>query len=369
MQKTQSKVISISDLIQWSEKQELELSPKYQRNVVWNENAKAYLIDTIIRGLPIPPIFLRQKVDVATKKTFREIVDGQQRVRAILEFTSDCFPIQKSHNVEFGGCKYSDLDSEVQEAFLQYEIFAQTVVEKDDGIIYDMFARLNSNNIVLNNQEIRNSKYWGDFKVLVYSLSSKYRDFFLTNKLITDRECSRMKDSEVINSMVLLVNEGIISETPTVVDGYYKKYDANFKNAENIDIQISKVMDIIEDIYEYFKGNIGCFDNKNYFFTLFCVLYNQMFGIKGVTLYRNPSFYEDKIKDNIKKLEKSISEFLIEYDRNISDKDNVYGKYAEYSEFKKIHSTRTTSKNERTKRILLLNDALGGISDDDRGNQ
>lgn len=52
MQKTQSKVISISDLIQWNEKQELELSPKYQRNAVWNENAKAYLIDTIIRGLP-----------------------------------------------------------------------------------------------------------------------------------------------------------------------------------------------------------------------------------------------------------------------------------------------------------------------------
>ena len=60
MKKTTAKIIQISDIIQWNEKKELELSPKYQRNYVWNEKAKAYLIDTIIRGLPIPPIFLRQ---------------------------------------------------------------------------------------------------------------------------------------------------------------------------------------------------------------------------------------------------------------------------------------------------------------------
>lgn len=56
MNKTTSKIVQISDIVQWSEKGELELSPKYQRNNVWNDKAKAYLIDTIIRGLPIPPI-------------------------------------------------------------------------------------------------------------------------------------------------------------------------------------------------------------------------------------------------------------------------------------------------------------------------
>lgn len=364
MQKTQSKVISISDLIQWSDKQELELSPKYQRNMVWNENAKAYLIDTIVRGLPIPPIFLRQKVDVATKKTFREVVDGQQRVRAILEYASDYFAIQKNHNSEYGGCKYSDLDPDMQEAFLQYEIFAQTVVEKDDGIIYDMFARLNSNNMVLNNQEIRNSKYWGDFKVLIYRLSSEYREFLLTNRLITDRDCSRMKDSELMNSLVILVNEGIISETPKVVDSFYKKYDASFDNAEAIHEQVIKTMDVMEMLYDYYNGNMGCFINKNYFFTLFCVVYHQMFGIKDADFVRNPAFDNASIIKNIQIFENYLSDFINEYDRNIADKDNEYGKYAEFSEFAKIHSTRTTSKNERTKRIRFLNAAFGGELND-----
>ena len=48
MNKTTSKIVQISDIVQWSEKGELELSPKYQRNNVWNDKAKAYLIDTII---------------------------------------------------------------------------------------------------------------------------------------------------------------------------------------------------------------------------------------------------------------------------------------------------------------------------------
>ena len=42
-------------------------------DMVWNEKAKSYLMDTIIRGLPIPPVFMRQKIDVTTKKTYREI--------------------------------------------------------------------------------------------------------------------------------------------------------------------------------------------------------------------------------------------------------------------------------------------------------
>lgn len=55
MKKTTAKIIQISDIIQWNEKNEIELSPKYQRNSVWNEKAKAYLIDTIskISGLSL----------------------------------------------------------------------------------------------------------------------------------------------------------------------------------------------------------------------------------------------------------------------------------------------------------------------------
>ena len=65
-------------------------------------------MDTIIRGLPIPPIFLRQKTDINTKSTYREIIDGQQRVRTIIEYISDeSFSILPSFNKEYGGKLYT----------------------------------------------------------------------------------------------------------------------------------------------------------------------------------------------------------------------------------------------------------------------
>lgn len=46
-----SKIYDITDFISWEEREELEISPKYQRNSVWNNKAKSYLIDTIFMKL------------------------------------------------------------------------------------------------------------------------------------------------------------------------------------------------------------------------------------------------------------------------------------------------------------------------------
>lgn len=367
MNKTTSKIVQISDIIQWSEKKELELSPKYQRNNVWNEKAKAYLIDTIVRGLPIPPIFLRQKVDINTKSTSREIIDGQQRVRAILEYVVDeKFAIRKAHNKEYGGKKYSELDEETKEAILEFEIVAEVVTEKDESLIYDMFARLNSNNYVLNRQEIRNSKYWGDFKVLVYNLASRYRDFILKYKLLTDNECTRMRDAELITSMIILLIDGIVSETPTSVDKIYEKYDVSFEENNHIENSVIKIMDVLEKVYEYFDGNLGCLANKNYFFTLYACIANQMFGITNSnSLTRNFVYNEENIIGNIDKLNDDVAEFLNDYSSKVGDAaDSKQAVDAEWADFKKNHGSRTTNKEERIKRITFLNRYFSGDTDD-----
>ena len=104
-----TKAYSINDFLNWYDNDELTLSPKYQRNAVWGYNAKSYLIDTIIRGFPIPQIFLRQSIDTNTRKTTREIIDGQQRIRSIIEFTENRFSILPSHNTEFGKKFYNEL--------------------------------------------------------------------------------------------------------------------------------------------------------------------------------------------------------------------------------------------------------------------
>ena len=51
--------------------------------------ARVYLIDTILRGLPVPKIYLRTRIDVERQVSVREVVDGQQRLKAILDFAAD----------------------------------------------------------------------------------------------------------------------------------------------------------------------------------------------------------------------------------------------------------------------------------------
>jgi uncharacterized protein with ParB-like and HNH nuclease domain len=75
-------------------------------------------MDTILRGKPIPKIFIRQKLNPTTKTSVREVVDGQQRLRTILSFLEDGFTISNRHNFVYGGKFFSQLDEDVQTQIL-----------------------------------------------------------------------------------------------------------------------------------------------------------------------------------------------------------------------------------------------------------
>ncbi len=79
MKKFDTRVYSISDFVEWNSSKLLELSPSFQRRSVWSEKAKSYLMDTIIRGKPVPKVLMTQ--DLKKSKTIRTIIDGQQRIR------------------------------------------------------------------------------------------------------------------------------------------------------------------------------------------------------------------------------------------------------------------------------------------------
>ncbi|MGF0033133.1 DUF262 domain-containing protein [Bariatricus sp. SGI.154] len=298
LKKKSPKIVQINDILQWYENDELELSPKYQRNSVWNEKAKSYLIDTIIRGLPIPPIFMRQKIDVTTKKTYREIIDGQQRLRAITEYIQNKFPISKSHNELYGGKYYEDLDEETKEQILEYDLFVEVISEREDPVIYDMFARLNTNNCVLNRQELRNSRYWGEFKVAAYNTAAEYRELFYSNRIFNDKQFSRMEDVEFISILLNVFINGIDSDTPTSIDKLYATYDKEFASFKDIKIKFDRVMLEIKEIYDYLNGNVKCFTSKLYFYTLFVALVHQMYGIEKVDIYRLEAYSVEKIEKN-----------------------------------------------------------------------
>lgn len=123
----------VSDFISWARASTLVLSPSFQRRSVWPAGAKSYLIDTIVRGLPIPIIFLReQKTDLATLEPKREVVDGQQRIRTLLSFvqssliknfdpSKDSFTIKKTHNRDLADKPFAELPPTVRQNILDYQ--------------------------------------------------------------------------------------------------------------------------------------------------------------------------------------------------------------------------------------------------------
>lgn len=101
MKRFDTRVYNISDFVEWDVRNQIELSPDFQRRSVWSLQAKSYLIDTIIRGKPMPKLLLTQ--DVRDRRNIRIVVDGQQRLRAILEYVEGGFAISRAHNKELAG--------------------------------------------------------------------------------------------------------------------------------------------------------------------------------------------------------------------------------------------------------------------------
>lgn len=348
----------LKDFLSWYENDGLVLSPKFQRNSVWNIQAKSYLIDTILRGLPIPPIFMKEFIDRNTKKTMREVIDGQQRLTAIINFYNDDFAILKNHNKEFADKKYSELDDDAQINFLGFNIPIILVKTDNDSIIYDMFARLNTNNVVLNKQELRNSKYWGDFKVFANETATQYRNFFINYKTFSDQQVMRMSDIELINSFIIVSLDNIISESPAKIDEYYQKYDSEFEKINEVELRIKIVMQVIEQIFGASIYSTKFFHSKVALYTLYTAIYNMVFGENEYLEYKKYDLSNLFIEDNIN--EKIIKELIFKLENfesflmRAKDGEMEGELYKEFKLFLDNHRTRTTSKKERTERVLFL---------------
>src|SRR5271170_2229523 len=113
--KTEKGSFSAEDFQMWNARKVLSLTPKFQRRAVWKLGARSFFIDTILRGMTVPPIYLRHIQDEHTTKTIRQVVDGQQRIKTVLDFVSDGgFRLSRTLNGSWSGKRFSDLSPEQQ---------------------------------------------------------------------------------------------------------------------------------------------------------------------------------------------------------------------------------------------------------------
>src|SRR6476659_2651337 len=79
--RTDSYQMSIGELINLYRDNELDVHPEFQRIYRWTDIQKTRLIESILLGIPLPPIFVAQRSDGVW-----DVVDGVQRLSTILQF-------------------------------------------------------------------------------------------------------------------------------------------------------------------------------------------------------------------------------------------------------------------------------------------
>lgn len=286
MKNFDSRTYSINDFLEWYDNEQLELSPKFQRRSVWTDTARSYLMDTIVSGKPIPKVFIRQKINPQTRKSIREVVDGQQRLRTIISYLKDGFPISTRHNQQYGGLYFSQLnqvDDEIQTQILNYEISVDLLVNMSDPDVLDVFSRLNSYSVTLNEQEKINANHFSPFKMMADNIAHANHDFWVNNKIISDQNVLRMIDVQFTADLLIAILQGIKSKKQ--IKKYYEQYEREFTYTEEDMLNIrDNFMRVIAIIEQLFNGDLKRreFRRPHVFYSLFLAIYHLEYGLEGM---------------------------------------------------------------------------------------
>ena len=153
--------------------------PKFQRGFVWDIKKASRLIESIMMGLPIPPVFFHLNED----NTYL-VIDGRQRLESIFFFIDGIFhSAGKKHSFSIRGINpknglfgktYKEFDEADKRKFKNYVLRATIIKQmnpkKDVTSIYHIFERLNTGGMRLLDQEVRNCIYEGKLNDLLLDL-------------------------------------------------------------------------------------------------------------------------------------------------------------------------------------------------------
>ena len=319
--------------------------PPYQRpSEVWSTSKQSFLIDTILKNFPMPPIFLHQHIDASTGKTMYDVIDGKQRLGAILafikneittpdNFNSDGFGDDKLDGIFFRELELKEI-SDWKKVFWRYELTIEYIDTDQIEIVNNIFDRLNRNGEPLTRQELRNARYH-DTKLykLIKELSTidAFEPFF--NKI----QRNRLEHHEIIGELFLALFKGSVltGDNQDTIDREYE----NCENAPTFHQHIGSLSDKFKHISSRFKS-LGL----NY----------EALKIDGLShlyaLWYLSYLLEEKNID-ITDLQQKLEKFYSEYKQvNATEEMKIY---------KTSMSSNTKSKSSRVKRINSLLKHLG----------
>lgn len=317
------KEITISQLIEWIKKDKINLHPPYQRNFIWTSKDQKLLIDSIMKGYPLPNFFIYKKKD----DTY-DMVDGQQRATTISKYVKGEFADSGKHF-------YKDVD---QSKFLSYILNVTEVYDIDstnDESLEDFYSLVNKRGVHLNSAEVNKAQYHdAPFMILVNELMDlqglSELDIFSTKTV------QRMNDRSLIEELVAYLFKGNVTDKRKAVDELLES-TLEVAKVEQVREEFKSILDTLCVLNDIKPLKETRFKQRNDFYTLFCFIAKHKELSRNVLSeqYRFLTFIDEH-----------------EYIRPTNDDCETFKEYAYHC------VTQSNSKLARITRLSILEDLL-----------
>ncbi|PSN05741.1 hypothetical protein C7271_03825 [filamentous cyanobacterium CCP5] len=244
--KTEKQDLPVETLVSWENRGKINLQPDFQRNFVWNTSKASRLVESLLLDIPLPVIYVAEERD----RTY-SVVDGQQRLTSICSYVNGKFPGGQTFKLsglkvltELNRKGFSDLSLEHQEEILN-SILRVIIIERDSDpdVKFEVFERLNLGAEKLNDQEVRNCVYRGNYNELLREL---VQDDHLLQIFRSQEPHTRMADRQLILRFFALWRHG-----PDRYKGPMKRFlNTEMENYRHLD------PDAVEAMRAAFKQSI-----------------------------------------------------------------------------------------------------------------
>lgn len=179
----------------------LALQPEFQRGYVWDDAKASRLVESVLLDVPIPALYLAEEEDGT-----HSVIDGQQRLTSFFRVFQP-IPLNgreamklalRSLRVltDLNGKTFDQWPDDVQAKF-EYAAMRVVTIRKESqpDVKYEIFERLNTGSMGLNDQELRNCVYRGPYNKLLHELSEDSDFQYVLGWKEPDR---RMRDVELV---------------------------------------------------------------------------------------------------------------------------------------------------------------------------
>jgi hypothetical protein len=286
--------ITIEDITIQMNRQRFLIRPPYQRNEVINKKKSSSIIESILLGIKIPPIFVFKREDGIS-----EVLDGQQRLLSLLGFIQkpylnenkkltksdkDGYTLSLKNGIltDLDGKKYTELSPKQQKTIQEFDLWIIEISQKNNKNFEptDLFIRLNNKPYPIkeNTFEMWNSYIDREIVELIKSIHKKHKNWFYFRK-----NNSRMDDENVYTFLAYLqYKKNLVGDIPTDLDFYKIGDKVNFRIKSKI--EISRVLENPHSKEAFIKG---CKDFEEIFIEKLKTLLSEGNNSKVDTLNKN----------------------------------------------------------------------------------